>query len=775
MKMGAPTGGGEEKSPPEKKTKAGRGSIKKRLSIGYNFSSLRKRNPPKGVFEEDEGKKKAQPKTVSVKVGDLGWKQTTHVGQEEAQQLKALMSLMQQLGEEDTDDVGKLLEEWNKEKLQKEIEDKQRIKMQKNRALQLVMEQWNIDPDIISQPNSQEEEEGKDAREPERKRKEQVQVEVEGVKKKEEEERKDERGEKHLNTELGEEAVATGGSKKSNGDPESTNGAMASNSDGSADELTSSSLVIENDEEELMEVSEIGSEGNESEESEGRVSPRHPHQRAGWKHKRPREPRPPSVVFGKKKNLDLRDWQTFIDTERARIRSCSTLPHRMNSPRSNSPFTSPAGFLQYKHKHKLLGSSGVKEGGSRGGSGGSESEAGGDPDPSLPSSALAIHAPTTNAPSMHHLVRRRSFSDDESDWTTARRQRASSSEGVIELAEMSEGDDADEKRRGSIIITISRSPDPHPPKEQEEDDNDKEEKGKEREKEKTDTSGSVYLEAKSNASSSAMPQLFLFKQRKKEIRRISMSDSQLNPMKQGKKKRKHKKENGKEAEEEEEEEVKKERYEKMGASALRQVLTERDKEVEVLRKIIKDLKTRGEQANTCKKELQHALLMERERAEWLERREAALREMIEKKIGDRQRAKDEQEKEKAKREEREKKKSEKKEKKKSEKKEKRKGSFFASKEKEKEKREEKEKEKREEKEKEKEKEKETETEKEKEKLRNSREKNEKAVKANQPNEEPPQARNRGGTWTKSRGREVKTFKHLRSKSSEEVQLLPARP
>jgi len=230
------------------------------------------------------------------------------------------MSLMQQLGEEDTDDVGKLLEEWNKEKvsfclfhrfllpqqraeaalvrwvggskqLQKEIEDKQRIKMQKNRALQLVMEQWNIDPDIISQPNSQEEEEGKDAREPERKRKEQVQVEVEGVKKKEEEERKDERGEKHLNTELGEEAVATGGSKKSNGDPESTNGAMASNSDGSADELTSSSLVIENDEEELMEVSEIGSEGNESEESEGRVSPRHPHQRAGWKHKRPREPR----------------------------------------------------------------------------------------------------------------------------------------------------------------------------------------------------------------------------------------------------------------------------------------------------------------------------------------------------------------------------------------------------------------------------------------------------------------------------------------------------
>lgn len=99
MKMGAPTGGGEEKSPPEKKTKAGRGSIKKRLSIGYNFSSLRKRNPPKGVFEEDEGKKKAQPKTVSVKVGDLGWKQTTHVGQEEAQQLKALMSLMQQLGD----------------------------------------------------------------------------------------------------------------------------------------------------------------------------------------------------------------------------------------------------------------------------------------------------------------------------------------------------------------------------------------------------------------------------------------------------------------------------------------------------------------------------------------------------------------------------------------------------------------------------------------------------------------------------------------------------
>jgi hypothetical protein len=44
-------GVGEDKCPdkePKKKERSG-GSIKKRLSIGYGFSSLRKRNPIKGI------------------------------------------------------------------------------------------------------------------------------------------------------------------------------------------------------------------------------------------------------------------------------------------------------------------------------------------------------------------------------------------------------------------------------------------------------------------------------------------------------------------------------------------------------------------------------------------------------------------------------------------------------------------------------------------------------------------------------------------------------
>lgn len=853
-------GVGEDKSPdkePKKKERSG-GSIKKRLSIGYGFSSLRKRNPIKGVFEEDDRKK---GKSIEIKVDDVGWKQTKHVGQEEAQQLKALMVLTKQLGEEDTDEIAQLLQEWDADKVQKEIEDKRRMQMQKNRSLQVVMEQWGRSgPERDAFPLPSDADGALSLSSPSA-----ITLPAPGpapatpI--------PPTPGDSAADTLTSTSTIATltssaatlnssAGAPNNNADataeqdqlkkevsPSSSPMMMmmtsaaednksshydgydgrrrGSSFDDSSptwsvdDEYTAdSSVIIEDDDEDLMEVPEIGSEGNDSEGSEGAGGGRSPRtsSSSAKKKKKIREPRPPSMVFGKKENLDLRDWQTFLEAERARA-----LPYAVNSPRRaasprNSPRNSPAGFLIFKQKKMLTtlnstNNSGQASPSSKLGSGGRH--------PTRPRSGGGgddVSSDVRGAAMCRQNGGGRAWSDDESSSYEQRRPgdggRGDIGDEVVELAEMSEGEETEGEtfshRRDSTSsarmsptpststpTTPTKAGSPTIPKivltpQMQERTVKLPPPAAQSPTSPSRNGGADVSSASSSATSAATSTSPGRTSRRKaageQIRRISLSDSQLvffqrwmrDKVKDGKVEVPADVEQ--EIRERERDAVR--RYDKMEADGLRKALVKRDKELAVLRRAVEELKGREEKAAARERELRDEIRRERERADRVQARENVLKEMIREKVEEKRKMKEERERElelrrvsssddqhqhqhqhqpprRATKENKKEKKEKEKEKGKSEKKRRGSAIKFVSKEK------------------------------------GERERSSRAGgRLDSSGERAPEPIQHAagvvgsagsdevtslqelvkgaGTWSKSRGREVKIFKHLRSKSSEEV-------
>lgn len=459
------------------------------------------------------------------------------------------------------------------------------------------------------------------------------------------------------------------------------------------------------------------------------------------------------MIFGKKENLDLRDWQTFLDEERSRSHTTFLSPRRGSSSRN-----SPAGFLIFKQKKKFrMDKSATLP-------------------PKLMSSAESPIAPPERSASGPE----KAWSDDELG--NVDEDRGAHDE-VIELAEMTEDEGGStETRRHRTDSTAVNSPSmtaapsfpapktatsppvipsisisPHrsegsaivlsPHREQ--------------------LSKSQEKTAKSEPLADSQTSKLSPKSQKERLRRISLSDSQVVFFERWKR------DLAKEQEKVDEVEAlnskaptTKERksYEMTDANTLRKLLIQRDREVASLRRIVEEFRRRDLKAQARERELREELKAERERAERMQQRESVLKDLIREKVEEQRKLKRERDREHKTKDEDAigltkrrdthsgiltngpglNKKNEKTQKKK----EKKKGSMIKF-------------------------QKEASNNKDREKERGrSRERKEAPIEVDgaggDDQEELGQDPEKGGTWGKARGREVKLFRHLRSKSSGEV-------
>lgn len=325
------------------------------------------------------------------------------------------------------------------------------------------------------------------------------------------------------------------------------------------------------------------------------------------------------MIFGKKENLDLRDWQTFIDEERSRSHSPFASPRRLSTPR-NSSRNSPAGLLIFKQKKKLSQNSAA----------------------TFPSSKLTLESVMQQAST--------AWSDEDSESQSVN----TCDNEIIEPSEMSEGEgDSIPRKRANSTVEENRSSHhegskatPFIPKiaintlEGEALRSSPRRHRLRQVHKESSPSAPSQEESNNNSQLSALSP----SSKRERLRRISLSDSQVVFFQ-----RWMREEPNDDVDDVEDNEIvknddlfiKQASYEKMDAEALRKVLLKRDNEIAELKRSIDELKRLYQNAQSRERELREKLKAEREHTERMQEREAVLKDLIREKVEEQRKSREE--------------------------------------------------------------------------------------------------------------------------------------